>query len=75
MNGKITRLLNLRADELNKPHYGGALGQDREWRSLDYSDVQHLITKDELRQAAFNEPINIVEGAGPMHMYFPSIRT
>lgn len=69
-HSNLIRLLNLRADQLGKPHYGEIGNQ---WRSLDYSEVSHLIAKDELRKLRFEEPIEVIEGTGPMYVTFPSI--
>lgn len=70
-HSKLIRLLNKRADALGKPHYG-ELGN--QWRSLEYSEVQHLVAKDELRRLRFTEPITLAEETAPWTVFFPSVR-
>jgi hypothetical protein len=69
-HSRLIRLLNLRADEIGKPHYGEAGNQ---WRSLTYGEVEHLVSKDELRKMRFDEPITLAEEAPPWTVFFPSI--
>lgn len=70
-HSNLIRMLNLRADELGKPHNGEPGNQ---WRSLTYSEVSHLFGKDELRKARFDEPLTLAEEAPPYTVFFPSVR-